>query len=242
MKGVIMKINPHASIVDLTHGVPRHSISGAASVINKSYRFFPRGTIHMGVVDPGVGSERRALIVEAGGNLFVGPDNGIFSGVLAAFPSSVITAIDQERFLLKGPGGTFHGRDLFAPVAALLSMGENPSDMGSRITDPMTISLPSADLKPDGSLQGEVVHIDVFGNAITSIRGEDIKGLGAPEKLTVLVRDTRLGMVSHYASVADTAPHALINSDGHLEIFINQGNAAGKLSIVPGTKITVVAK
>jgi S-adenosylmethionine hydrolase len=242
IKGVILKINPNAAIVDLTHGIPRHNILRATAVISESHRFFPRSTIHLAVVDPGVGSERRALIVEAAGHLFVGPDNGIFTGVLNANPSSTVTSIDQQRFLLKGPGGTFQGRDLFAPVAALLSMGESSADMGSRISDPITVELPVAVLNQEGSLEGEIIHIDVFGNAISNIRMDAIKEVGTPENLKVVVKNEKLDILSHYATAADDAPHALINSDSHLEIFIREGNAAGRLSLVPGTKVTVLAK
>jgi S-adenosylmethionine hydrolase len=241
MKGVILKLNPSANVVDLTHGIPRHDVKRAAQVVAESRKYFPKGTVHVAVVDPGVGSERRSLVVEAGGNLFVGPDNGIFTGILREHPDNRIVSISHDRFQLGGSHGTFHGRDLYAPVAAILGLGERIDDMGEFIDGPVLLDLPSAIVKK-GSVMGEVVHIDVFGNAVTNIKADEIEKLGNIENLTVEVKGSSLDMLTHYAAATDGSPHALINSDGCLEIFINQGNASGHLSLVPGTEVTVKSK
>ncbi len=168
----------------------------------------------------------------------MGPDNGIFTGIIRDLNDYRATCIDQERFALKGAHGTFHGRDLFAPVAGLLSLGELASDMGSQITDPVCLDLPEPVMKKS-SIHGEVVHIDIFGNAITNIGGEEIAKLGPPENLTVEVKKGQVDIITHYAAAGDESPHALVNSDGYLEIFINQGDASSNLSLLPGTTVTV---
>jgi S-adenosylmethionine hydrolase len=239
MKGVILGINPHARVVDITHGISRHDIRQASHVIHESYRFFPSGAIHVVVVDPGVGTGRRPLIVRAGGHLFVGPDNGAFTGVLSEHTDAEIIHITAETCLLKSRGGaTFHGRDLFAPVAAWLSKDFAPEKFGNPVSDPVLLDVKEPSWEGNRII-GEVVYVDSFGNAITNIRGTIMEERPAPSSPIIRLGDTALDLVERYADGQDRKPHALLNSDGLLEIFINLGNASEVLEIRIGDPVTV---
>jgi S-adenosylmethionine hydrolase len=237
MKGVILGINPQVQVVDITHGIARHDIREASHVIHESYRFFPSGAVHVVVVDPGVGTERRPLIVRAGGHFFVGPDNGVFTGVLREHGDAETVHITSETCLLKSRGGaTFHGRDLFAPVAAWLSEGFSTEKFGTTVSDPVLISVNEAS-REGGSVRGEVVYIDSFGNAITNIRGTAVEEGPSPPVITV--GDSTLDILRRYADGRDGMPHALVNSDGLIEIFVNLGNASEVLRIRTGDPVTL---
>ncbi|MFC1770092.1 S-adenosyl-l-methionine hydroxide adenosyltransferase family protein [Nitrospirota bacterium] len=244
MKGVILGIAPESSIVDITHGITAHNIKEATISIASSHKYFPPGTIHVVVVDPGVGTERRPIIVSAHGQRFVGPDNGVFTGVIASDTGAKVYEITAIDYFLKTPGGissTFHGRDVFSPVAAWLSKGKKPSDFGSIITEHTMLDLPSPTHK-DGMITGEIIHIDTFGNAITNISINDIESLRKNTTIHVRFLDTEAGVVSCYAEGECTVPRTLINSSGQLEVFINSGNAAKLLNLSIGTPVTVSTK
>lgn len=240
MKGVILGINPGALIVDITHGIRPHDVMEAALAIGDSRGYFPHGTVHVAVVDPGVGSERRPLIMSAGGQLFVGPDNGVFTDIIISSPRFLAFHITEDSYFLKGPGGgTFHGRDIFAPVAAWLSRGKGPGEFGPRASDLVTLAMPVPGVE-GSSVRGEVIRVDVFGNCITNIKAGDIQALkGRP---VVRVKGMELDMLDHYAASGDRRPHALINSDGRVEIFVYKGSAGEALGISVGEEVELAVQ
>lgn len=231
MKGVILGIDPGAVIVDLTHQVPSFDVEHAAWLLHDSCRYFPDGSIHVAVVDPGVGSSRRPILVEGGGQYFVGPDNGIFSFFLDGGTTYHLT---ESRYFLPDTSATFHGRDIFAPVAAHLSKGVMPREMGRVIADPVRLDLPRPVMK-HGKLKGVVISLDRYGNAVTN--------LVAPPRAEqagrrVSVRGHRLGFASCYADVRPGEAAAIGGSSGRVEIFVNQGSAAALLGIMRGDEVS----
>ena len=168
MKGVILRIYPAAKLVDLTHQVSPQDVLEASLVLEGAYRYFPEGTVHLTVVDPGVGTSRRAILLQAGPFYFVGPDNGIFTRVLGSEPEARVFAIENPHYRLSQISDTFHGRDIIAPVAAYLAQGIDPAEFGPQITDPVLLPLPLP-RRWGNQIQGEVVSIDGFGNVITNV-------------------------------------------------------------------------
>jgi S-adenosylmethionine hydrolase len=173
VKGVILTNNPSASIIDITHEVPAQDIEAGAFTLLTCYRDFPSRTIHVAVVDPGVGSARRPIVIKAGSHYFVGPDNGLFSYVLDQEPSHKIFHVTASKYFRQPPSPTFHGRDVFAPIAAALSNGIKPNQLGSRITDEVRLAPLSPVKRPDGKLQGRIIQVDRFGNCITNFTRAD---------------------------------------------------------------------
>ncbi|MGH7771316.1 MAG: SAM hydrolase/SAM-dependent halogenase family protein [Candidatus Binatia bacterium] len=224
MKGVILGINPNAHIIDLSHGIPPQDLMAGALVLRHSAPFFPRGTIHVAIVDPGVGTKRRPLLVESEGNFFIGPDNGVLSLVLEENVASQIIHLSNETYHLKPTSTTFHGRDIFAPVAAYLSLGIPPQDLGTGVKGLERLPWPKV-IQVDGAIQGEVVYIDNFGNLITNVYVRDLM-IVQPEKLTVSVAGLMIqGLASNYTSGEGKGYAASINSWGLLEISSFKGNA-----------------
>lgn len=221
MKGVILKINKNVTIVDITHGIQPQAVEDAAFVLWQSFKYFPKGTIHLSIVDPGVGSKRKALIVKSQGHYFIAPDNGILSYVIKK-PFKCIS-IENPKYFLQKESSTFHGRDIFAPVAAWLSKGVPISEFGKPLKELTLLE----DLNPvisNNKIIGKIVYIDIFGNAITNIKpeGRKIK--------EIIVGETIFPIVSFYSQSPDK-PAAVINSDGFIEIFIYKGNAAKTLGL-----------
>jgi S-adenosyl-L-methionine hydrolase (adenosine-forming) len=169
MKGVILTRSPGSILVDITHDIPAHDIQAAAFTLNGAYAWFPAGSIHLAVVDPGVGSARRPILVHSGDHLFVGPDNGLFTLVLDQFPAAQTRHITNSAYFLPEPSTTFHGRDVFAPVAAALAEGILPEALGPIIHDTVRLGSAVCAPLPDGSLNGKIVHIDHFGNCVTNL-------------------------------------------------------------------------
>ena len=169
MKGVILSINPSVRIVDITHDVPAQDIEAAAFSLLACYRDFPAGTIHVAVVDPGVGSNRRALAIECARQIFVGPDNGIFSWICEREGSSRAIHLNNEAFFRHPVSKTFHGRDIFAPVAAALSTGVAMTELGEKLIEYARLDPLLAAVRSDGRVEGRVIHIDRFGNCITNL-------------------------------------------------------------------------
>jgi len=187
MKGVTLSINPDARIVDITHEIPPQDIESGAFTLLAAYGSFPAGTIHVAVVDPGVGSSRRAIMVQAGGHFFVGPDNGIFSYICDRQPDHRVFHLTKEEYFRTPVSGTFHGRDIFAPVAAALSLGVNPKDLGVEIKDYIRLeSLAPKKLK-NGKLKARIINIDRFGNCITNVTHNELtpEMIAAGAQLTV---------------------------------------------------------
>ncbi len=220
MKGVILSRVPEARLVDLTHEIPPQDVREAAYELFVSYRYFPAGAVFLAVVDPGVGTERRALVMRAGEWFFVGPDNGLFTLVLHQEDFREIRAIDPERFLLPGASTTFHGRDLFAPVVAELLRGLPLREFGPEVKDPVELSFPEPEPIP-GGLRVPVLKADRFGNLILYFSAEKLRG----RRFRVVVEGKRLPFVRTYAGVPEGEALVLVGSDGLLEVAVNRGSA-----------------
>ena len=238
MKGAMLSAAPDMTIVDITHLVSPGNILEGAFILLEAYRYFPRGTVHVGVVDPGVGGERKPILVEAGDYLFVGPDNGLFS--LAARILGMKRAIEltEKRFFLPEVSSTFHGRDIFGPVAAHLATGTAPDAFGAELGKIRALDIPRPATEEDG-VSGEVIYEDSFGNLITNIRKQDIEPL-SNAGCEVLINGASLkGVRKTYAVAAIGAALALIGSSGYLEVAVNSGSATGELKAGVGEKVKV---
>ncbi len=238
LKGIIAGINAGANVMDITHEIPPQDIRRAALVLGDSYRYFPKGTIFVCVIDPDVGSGlRRPLCVQAGEHFFIGPDNGTFTVPITEHPNATrLWEITSSKYLLPVRGSTFHGRDIYAPVAAWLSKGIEPWELGPEAGCPVLIELP-VPVRRGGVTTGEIVMIDRFGNAITNIRARDIEG----SEIVVTVKGRAVGMVKHYSDATDGKPHALLNSEGRLEVFVYLGDAVAALGLGLGDEVTVTS-
>ena len=239
LKGVLLKINPELTIVDITHHVNPYDLLDGALTIGAAYAYFPPRTIHIVVVDPGVGTTRRPLLVTAQNQYFVAPDNGVLSLVYEREQDNlVVRHATAEHYFLQPISKTFHGRDIFAPVAAWLSKGWQTAAMGEEIQDFQRFTLPRP--KPvDGGSQGVVLRIDAFGNVMTNFRAEDLpdpakNGSGLNLKVGT---HTISRLVDTFASGAAEEPIAYVGSSGYLEIGINKANAARKLTIARGAAV-----
>jgi S-adenosylmethionine hydrolase len=233
VKGVILGVFPEAKIIDLTHRIPPQDVSAAAWALKDSVPYFPEGTVHLAVVDPGVGSERRGIALRSGGHIFMGPDNGIFS---AFYPADLVVELNRPEMFLPRVSPTFHGRDVFAPVAAKIASGVGLADVGDRIHDPVVIELPEPRVEGDRII-GEVVSIDRFGNLVTNVP-ESMIPPGA--KVKVEVRGAEVtGLSPCYSEPETENVIALIGSAGRLEIAMPNGSAADELSAVVGDEVAV---
>ena len=231
MKGVILSVNPCARIIDISHHVKAGSIARAAHILQDTYPYFPEGTIHITVVDPGVGSKRRAIILMAQSHLFVGPDNGIFWPIIDLHQDIKIIHITETKYFLPDVSNTFHGRDIFAPVAAHLSKGADPLEMGPTISDPVKLPLHASNQK-GGTLYGEVVSVDHFGNLITNIHRKEIEGFAGGRALIIWLQDLLIeGMRETYAECGKGEILSLFGSSGYLEIAVNLGRASDLLGL-----------
>ncbi len=229
MKGVILSINPEARIVDISHQLNAGEISHAAGLVNETYRFFPKGTIHVVVVDPGVGGDRRPILIKTNDYFFIGPDNGLFWPIVSSYEDVGIIHLTEKMYFLPHISRTFHGRDLFSPVAAHLSLGIDPFKMGNAIADLVKLNLPVPQ-KNDEILSGQIIRIDNFGNMITNIRKQDIEQISDISDVVVKVGDLEInGMHEIYADEKEGEILALIGSSEHLEIAINLGRACDRL-------------
>jgi S-adenosylmethionine hydrolase len=251
MKGVILGINPEANLVDICHSIKPQNISQAAFVLSTVYEFFPRRTVHLVVVDPGVGTARRAIILRTPLADFVAPDNGVLSYVIQQHsdkskdvnrqplelgPGLEAVAITKEQFWRSPVSATFHGRDIFAPVAAHLSLGVPPKEFGEAITSLTVLPVTRPQRSPDGTLIGHILHIDNFGNLITSIRDSDLPR--KVEAVTVEVGDQVIsGLSRTYGTGGGLL--ALIGSSGYLEISLQGGNARALLGAEVGDGVKI---
>lgn len=241
MKGVIAGIAPAATVIDLTHDLPPGDIRGGAFALAASYCFFPKGTIHVAIVDPGVGSRRQAIAVRTTRGIFVGPDNGVLSWALAKEKVTAIHALQNEAYFLQPVSQTFHGRDVFAPVAAQLSRGVPIRKFGPAQKDFVRLDWPQP-RKRLGVIEGEVTYIDRFGNAITNLDGA-LVGSSYPAECEVLGKRPRFcPLRTFYQAVAPNTPVALVGSSGFLEIAVNGGSAAKAFGLRIGTRVVLRAK
>jgi len=242
MKGVILGINPDAVLVDLCHGVAPYELAEAAFLLVTSYRYFPKGTIHVAVVDPGVGGPRRPILATYEGYHFVGPDNGLFAPLAEKGGALRVRAITAEQYFLQPVSATFHGRDVFAPVAGHLSLGVEPAAFGELTEAYVRLSLPRPSPCGRSSMRGQVLRVERYGNLVTNLERNDLDALVGEEPATRLVVDAggrELRLVTYYAQVPAGSPGATIGSAGFLEIFVNQGNASQLLGLDRGSEVVV---
>ncbi len=245
MKGVILSINPHAVIVDLCHDCKTYEPSEAAFALITAYRYFPQGTIHVAVIDPGVGGPRRPILVSCDGHLFIGPDNGLLALLAEKAGSSGVRTIAATRYFLHPVSATFHGRDVFAPVAGHLSLGAKPAEIGEPIVDYVRLALPHAALSGTSGVKGEILHVDRFGNLVTNVTRTDLEHLASgdfPMAFFVRIAGQEVPVVAYYGQVAPAAPGAVIGSADYLEIFVNQGDASRLLGVGRGAEVMVGRK
>ncbi len=238
MKGVILGINPAACIVDLTHGLPPQDVMAAALSLRASVRYFPRGTTHVAVVDPGVGTKRRPLLIASEETFFVGPDNGIFSLVMEERAISQIVELSAKSYHLQPTSNTFHGRDIFAPVAAYLSLGISAQAFGKRTEEFARLQWPRPQ-KKSGALEGEIVYIDRFGNLITNIEARDLNSRNIQDLRLTLGSIEIRGLQSNYASGHDRDYITLINSWGFLEVATCNDSAQHRSGAKIGNSVII---
>jgi S-adenosylmethionine hydrolase len=232
MRGAVLAVNPAARLVDLTHGVPPQDVLRGALALARAHPAFPPGTVHVAVVDPSVGTARRPLVVAARGQLFVGPDNGLLS-FLFAEPGTRVFAATDPRYHRRPVSRTFHGRDLFAPVAGHASLGVPPHRFGPPVAEPVSRPWPRPRPGP-GRVDGEVLVADRFGNLLTNLEGD---GLAAA---ALEVGGTRIeALVGAYGEVASGALGAVVDSSGLVEVFVRDGSASQRLGAGPGTPVSL---
>ena len=242
MKGVILSINPHATIVDLSHDVTPHQIAEAAYILKSCYRYFPEGTIHISVVDPGVGTSRRPLLVSTSRSYFLAPDNGLLSHVMKEEDGVEVRQIENKQYRLESVGATFDGRDLFAPAAAWLAKGESVASFGRPLSDPVRFTLEEPVWR-DQQLVGQIVYIDRFGNLISNLTARHLdKFLDATGRTKLFIRiggQITEGLVGSYSQGNTQILSALINSSVQLEMFLKEASAAKLLNLRVGEPINL---
>jgi S-adenosylmethionine hydrolase len=238
MKGVILSICPTARLVDLTHDLAPHDVLAGCLALGAATPFFPHGTVHLAVVDPGVGGPRRAIAFRAGGHYLVGPDNGLFTLALQRSGWTAVSLTARE-YRLASLSQTFHGRDVFAPAAAYLAAGVPLERLGPAVTDAVRLTLPGSRLEGD-ALVGEVLDVDRFGNLITSIeaiRLPEVPGTGPP-LAEVGGRPTR-PLVDSYSAADEDVPALIVGSTGRLEVFVRSASARLLLGVERGAPVRV---
>ena len=236
LKGVILNIFPYAKVVDITHNISPQDIWQANWTLESSYHYFPHGTIHLCVVDPGVGSGRKLILVETRNYFFIGPDNGIFTSILEKEEVINIIELTEKKYWLSDISQTFHGRDIFAPVAAHLAKGISTKDFGKSLQKEDLIKLQSNNfIKNEKGCAGIVKHIDRFGNIITNIPDSNL-----PDKISGKFKNTDFkGLVLNYSEAEPNKLSAIKGSSGYLELFINKGNLAKVTNAKVGDKVEI---
>lgn len=242
MKAVLLSICPNATIVDISHKIDKFNVRMGAFVLAQAAPYFPAGTVHVAVVDPGVGTERRPIIVKTKRSFYVGPDNGLL--MLAAEKEGInsIHEISNPEYMLKHISKTFHGRDIFSPAAAYLAKGVSLSKFGPEIFNPVTPSF----VKPlvrDEKIHGEILHIDGFGNIITNITTKELRAVNVEngDSLVLQLGDkhAKLRLCAAYGDVPPKTPLAIVGGTGFLEVSVNQGNASKTFDAKAGGNVTI---
>ncbi len=236
MKGVILSRFKTAVVVDVTHGVRAQDVRAGAFFLGAAHRYFPPGTVHVAVVDPGVGAARRILVARAQEHCFLAPDNGLLPAMLG---ESRYHELDVARFAVQGASHTFHGRDVFAPAAASIAGGSSPESVGSRgVDDPVRLDAAHARRSADGRrIEADVLVVDHFGNVVLALSGDELGG--ALEAWCVVHRGKRIPFGRTYALVAPGEALALVDSYGAVEIAVRDGDAATQLGLAPGDHVTL---
>ncbi len=246
IKGVILSVNPEVELVDISHEIDSYDVPDGALTLAQSYHYFPAGTIHVVVVDPGVGSARRPILATTAGYKFVAPDNGVLSLVYEREEAVEVRHLTADHYWLKPVSKTFHGRDIFAPVAGWLSKGVAPENFGNLIADYVKVALPRPTRRQEADklwVDGAVLRVDKFGNLITNLTPEDVPELFAPNPARFRVLINQREVVSLRQSFAEGQPSeifALLGSSGFLEIGTNRGSAAQALNAGRGAAVTVM--
>jgi S-adenosylmethionine hydrolase len=239
MKGVILSIHPHAQIVDITHELPTHRILPAACVLREACPRFPPGTVHVAVVDPGVGGQRSPLLLKIDDRFYVGPDNGVFGLLVSDLPLQGAWKLERRKHFLHPVSKTFHGRDVFAPVAAHLAAGSPPDAFGPAAGDPSSLSLP-AHHEEAGTLRGQVIWVDRFGNCVTNLTRNTVSRWARGASFSVHAASRKVaGISTTYESTSKGEALALINSMGYLEVACNQARADRSLGIQEGDPVVL---
>ena len=236
MKAVILSLNPGVRLVDVTHEVAAHDVVEGGLAVEAIATVCPPGTIHVAVVDPGVGTNRRGLVVAAGGQVFVGPDNGIFTAALSVsdWQAFELCAAAYRRATVSA---TFHGRDVFGPAAAHLALGIDPGAFGPPVTDPLRLAWAES-REVGGGVEGQVIHVDRFGNLITSIDADAVERLvRRGDVVSVRVAHREMPLVRTYGDLAADKAGALVGSHGRLEVVVREGSAAARLGAGRGAPV-----
>lgn len=240
LKGVLLSINPQCRPVDLTHGIAPQNIQAGSFYLAQACPLFPVGTVHLAVVDPGVGSDRKALLVVTEQHYFVGPDNGLFTGVMQAASSFACIELTNTAYFLSAVSSTFHGRDIFAPAAAHITRGITPLAMGRLIDDPVMLAIPVPETGSDGCLTGAIVHMDHFGNLITNIAAESVARMAQQGEIEITCGVTIIRkLYSCYAQAPGEEPFGIIGSSRTLEISLKNASAREALNARRGQPVTV---
>jgi S-adenosylmethionine hydrolase len=244
LKGVIYGINPAATIVDLTHGIAPQDVVQAAQTLAAAFAYFPTGTIHVAVVDPGVGGRRAIIAARQHGQIILAPDNGLISLVWDLYPPEIVVVVENQKFFLSSPSRTFHGRDIFAPVAAHLSLGLALTALGPALNAAQAVRLSpaQAQIRPGPVIEGAVEAVDHFGNLITNVHDRLLRPMIARGDTRAVVQIGERCIVGLSGTYAEADPGrllALINSRGRLEIALRDGSAAQALSCGKGTMVQI---
>ena len=236
MKGVILSVNPDVKLVDISNLIPPQDIFTGAFTLSKAWSYFPYGTVHLAIVDPGVGAARKGIVVDAGGHFFVSPDNGILSYVFEENPGFEAFEITAEHYYRKPVSATFHGRDIYSPIAAWISKGVPPHQIGIELKDPFRLHLPAIQKMKENLIQGQILAVDRFGNLITNLKPVDVPGaykiLAGHREITVIHETYQEGTQGEVFIVP--------GSTGYLEIAVKDGSAASVLKIQAGAPIGVI--
>lgn len=239
MKGVILGINPRVRLVDLTHALSHRHLLEAAFILNSAFPFFPPRTIHLVVVDPGVGGDRRLLVIQDRDNHWIGPDNGLFSLVLINHPEAKLFHLTNRNYFLENVSQTFHGRDIMAPAAAHLSLGVSPFEMGKPISDPVRLDIPDPEIT-NGRIMGQILWADHFGNLISNISERMLSPFHSNQEFRIIIGSYEIsGMQRSYSQGRPGDLLALIGSSGYLEIACNLGRAVEKIGFKAGEILKV---
>ncbi len=240
MKGVILRINPSVTLVDLCHEIPPGDVVRAGWLLAWAWSYFPRGTVHVVVVDPGVGSTRKILLLEHQGHRFLAPDNGVLSFLLSEVKSPTLYSVTNRKYALAPVSDTFHGRDIFAPAAGALSKGLSPRRLGPRVQQFKRLKIPTPKPLSSNRWSGQVIDLDRFGNAVTNLPGSLITGLSRQGRPSVRVKGRLLKGIRHsYDGVGGGLPLAIVGSRSLLEIAVNRGSAAKRLGLKKGDRVEI---
>jgi S-adenosylmethionine hydrolase len=243
MKGVMLSLNPDLTFVDISHLIPPHDIHSGAFVLGQAYPCFPAGTIHIAIVDPGVGTARKAIVVYAGAQVFVGPDNGIFTWIYDREETSTTYEITADHYFRKPVSSTFHGRDVFAPVAGWISRDIPLSQIGPVCEHPVRLKLPELTRVRDALIQATILAVDGFGNLITNLKPADLPVYSAPGTRTCKMLVSQKEITAFRMTFGEGLPGEVFvvpGSSEYLEIVMANGSAAAALNAAPGTLIGVV--